>query len=46
MKWEKQYKVIELIYDNSLSSVEDVGGFQLEGRASITFPNGRMRMEE
>ena len=35
----------ELIYDNPLSSTSDIEGFRLEGDAAITFPNGRMRME-
>ena len=35
----------ELLYDNPLSSASDIEGFQLEGDAAITFPNGRMRME-
>ncbi|WP_409342677.1 DUF1961 family protein [Paenibacillus sp. MBLB4367] len=34
-----------LLYDNPLSSARDVAGFRLEGEAAITFPNGRMRME-
>lgn len=34
-----------LIYENKLSSPDDVSGFRLEGQAGITFPNGRMRME-
>lgn len=34
-----------LIYENNLGSPEDIRGFRLEGQASITFPNGRMRME-
>ena len=35
----------ELLYDNPLSSASDIEGFRLEGDAVITFPNGRMRME-
>ncbi len=34
-----------LIYDNKLTSKQDIEGFILEGQASITFPQGRMRME-
>ncbi|NQX58807.1 DUF1961 family protein [Paenibacillus qinlingensis] len=34
-----------LIYENNLASMEDIRGFQLEGQAKISFPNGRMRME-
>lgn len=45
MNWKEKYKVIELIYDNDLQCEEDIKGFQLEGQASITFPNGRLRME-
>ncbi len=35
----------ELLYDNPLSSSSDIEGFRMEGDAAITFPNGRMRME-
>ncbi len=35
----------ELLYDNPLASASDIEGFRLEGDAAITFPNGRMRME-
>lgn len=35
----------KLIYDNPLVSLGDVQGFKLEGEASITFTNKRMRME-
>jgi hypothetical protein len=35
----------KLIYENSLSCVEHIENFKLEGSANITFPNGRMRME-
>jgi hypothetical protein len=35
----------ELIYDNPLAGPGDVVGWRLEGEASITFPNGRMRIE-
>ena len=35
----------ELLYDNPLSSASDIEGFRLEGDAEVTFPNGRMRME-
>lgn len=34
-----------LLYENRLSCKEDLKGFRLEGNAKITFPNGRMRME-
>ena len=35
----------KLIYENPLSCEEDVKGFVLEGSAKITFPEGKMRME-
>lgn len=35
----------ELVYENPLASEADVGGFRLEGDAAISFPQGRMRME-
>ena len=35
----------ELIYGNPLAGPADVAGWRLEGEASITFPNGRMRIE-
>ena len=35
----------KLLYENPLSCAEDVRGFRLEGDASLTFPRGRMRME-
>ena len=31
----------ELIYENALSSAEDVSGFRMEGEAVIGFPEGR-----
>ncbi len=34
-----------LLYENLLSCEEDIRGFVLEGKAGITFENGRMRME-
>ncbi|MCI3922602.1 YesU family protein [Paenibacillus sp. TRM 82003] len=36
---------MELIYENSLRSEEDVRDFRLEGEAALSFPMGRMRME-
>lgn len=36
---------MNLIYENNLSCQEDIQDFILEGNANITFPNGRMRME-
>ena len=35
----------ERIYDNPLASAADVAGFVLEGSASVTFEDGRMRMQ-
>ena len=35
----------DVIYENPLASEEDVRGFILEGNASVTFPNSRMRMQ-
>lgn len=42
---EEVFKNATLIYENGLSCEEDLKGFCLEGNAKITFPNGRMRME-
>ncbi len=39
------FRLKELIYDNPLSCENDIRGFRLEGEARITFPNGKMRME-
>jgi len=33
------------IYENALGSAEDIKDFVLEGQAKITFPDGRMQME-
>lgn len=43
----KQYTAenAKLIYENPLSCEEDIRDFILEGSAVITFPEGRMRME-
>jgi hypothetical protein len=35
----------ELIYENALSTQADLAGWRLEGKAAITFPQGRMRLE-
>lgn len=35
---------MEPIYENPLRSPEDIAAFVLEGQASVTFPNGRMRL--
>lgn len=39
------YSKKELIYENKLSSKQDIEGFILEGDANISFENGKMRME-
>jgi len=35
----------ELLYENPLAAPEDIKDFVLEGKAKITFPQGKMRME-
>jgi hypothetical protein len=35
----------KLIYENPLGSQEDIKGFVLEGSANISFPQGRLRLE-
>ena len=35
----------ELIYENALSCEDDVKGFVLEGKAGISFPEGKLRLE-
>lgn len=37
--------LLDLIYENPLNSEEDVKGFRLEGEAALSFPMGRLRME-
>ncbi|MCX7714435.1 MAG: YesU family protein [Clostridia bacterium] len=39
------FKYGDLIYENPLSSEADVSGFVMEGDAKVSFPNGRMRLE-
>lgn len=39
------YRLGRPIYQNPLASPADVEGWRLEGDAAVTFPNGRMRME-
>lgn len=39
------YKYGELIYENPLSCAEDTKNFIMEGDASVTFPEGRMRLK-
>lgn len=38
-------KMGETIYHNPLSCAEDIASFRMEGSALMTFPRGRMRME-
>lgn len=38
-------EVRELIYENKLASEADIRDFRLEGQAGLSFPNGRLRME-
>lgn len=49
LDWSEQRKKAEknseLIYSNPLEKEEDVRNFVLEGNAEISFPNGRMRLE-
>ena len=40
-----KYNCTELIYENPLAAEADVARFCLEGEAAISFPQGRMRME-
>lgn len=41
----KVYEKGELIYENPLSSEENVRDWIMEGQAKVTFPNNKMRME-
>lgn len=36
---------MKLIYENALSGEEDIKGFVLEGSAKLSFPEGKLRME-
>jgi hypothetical protein len=40
-----EHERTEVLYENPLSSPEDVADWTLEGNAAITFPRGRMRIE-
>ena len=40
-----EYALGQVLYQNSLASEVDVRGFRLEGEAVISFPDGRLRME-
>ena len=42
---EMGYELGETLYENPLTDPTDVVGFKLEGEAAVTFPQGRMRME-
>lgn len=35
----------ETLYENPLATEADVAKFRMEGKANLTFPNGRLRME-
>lgn len=39
------YQMGETIYENRLAAAGDIAGFRLEGEAEISFPEGRLRME-
>lgn len=39
------YETTELLYENPLAASDDILEWTLEGNAAITFPKGRMRME-
>ena len=39
------FAIKDLIYDNPLAAEKDIAEFILEGDAAISFPQGRMRME-
>jgi hypothetical protein len=39
------YVLGDVIYENALATPADVEGFRIEGEAKMSFPNGRMRME-
>jgi len=39
------YELGEALYTNPLASEKDISSFRLEGKAVISFPRGRMRME-
>jgi hypothetical protein len=41
----KSFKEGALLYENPLASPEDVADWRCEGDAAITFPRGRMRLE-
>jgi hypothetical protein len=43
--WGRGYELNKCLYDNPLRSEADVQEFKLEGDAAISFPLGRMRLE-
>lgn len=45
MKISDLAAVSELIYENPLAAEADIRDFVLEGEAAVTFPQGRMRLE-
>ena len=40
-----EYELGDAIYENPLASDADVDGFRLEGEAKVSFPDGRLRLE-
>ncbi len=41
----QRYKELEVVYENPLKSKNDVKDFIMEGKAEVSFENGRMRMQ-
>ena len=41
----QSHELGEVLYQNPLASESDVASFRMEGDAAVTFPQGRMRME-
>jgi hypothetical protein len=41
----QKYKLGDLIYHNPLASEADIEGWRMEGDGGVSFPEGRMRME-
>lgn len=39
------YQAAELLYENALADADQIADFRLEGPAVLSFPNGRLRME-
>src|SRR5690606_11924497 len=40
-----EYQRAELLYENALASPQDVAHFVMEGSCALSFPAGRMRLE-